>query len=257
MEQVVKTERFEGSYFQWIKEELTGWDRLPWVLYIFGVAIQSVNFALNPITWQAAVAFVGSLFGMLCTVAMCAGGYRTLSDGRKVRVTSHSINGLLGAISVVAFIIVNFTFGHYWSIFDQLVFLSFIDIPLMMTWRTWGRGSDGAIKQLSTKGYIFAGLAVLVGWGVFYFVGGFLGDQQLFWDSLTLAFGAVASWLCFRRYSLTYKIWILTNLINIALFVETGLKLGFGQGSLAMILNYSFYILTCLVGLHNWKPTKK
>ena len=35
-----KVERFEGNYFQWLKEELSGWDRLPWAVFGGGVGFQ-------------------------------------------------------------------------------------------------------------------------------------------------------------------------------------------------------------------------
>lgn len=253
----MQEEKFQGNYFQWIKEELSGWDTFPWALFGFGVGLQLMNFALNPITWVAVVALVGTFFGMLCTVAMCAGGYRVKPDGTKERVTSRSINGLLGAISVVAFIIVNYTMGHYFSIIDQLIFFFLIDVELMVSWRTWGRGSDAPIKKLTNKGYALVLTSMLVAWAVLYFVGLHIGDQQPLQDSLVLAMGAVASWLCFRRYSLTYKIWIASDIVQIVLFVATGLSQGFAQGSLSMSLNYVFYLLTAIVGVVNWKPTSK
>lgn len=253
----MQEEKFQGNYVQWIKEELTGWDTFPWALFGFGLGIQLMNFAMGSITWITVVTLIGTFFGMLCTVAMSAGGYRTAPDGTKVRVTSRSINGLLGAISVVAFIAVNLTMGHYFSVLDQLIFFFLIDVELMFTWRTWGRGDDAEIKKLTNKGYALAGISMLVAWGVLYVIGIHIGDQQPVLDSLVLAMGAVASWLCFRRYSLTYKIWILSNVVQISLFIYTGIAQGFGQGSLALVLNYAFYMLTAIVGVINWKPTSK
>lgn len=245
-------EKFKGNYFQWIKEELSGWDTFPWVLFGFGAGLQVMSFALNPINWISVVTLIGTMFGMLCTVAMCAGGY---VNGK--RVISRSINGLLGGVSVIAFIITNLSMGHYFSVIDQLVFFFLIDVELMVTWRTWGRGKNQEIKKLSNKGYSLAGISMLIAWVILYFVGIQLNDQQPIFDSLVLAMGAVASWLCFKRYSLTYKIWLLSDLVQIGLFVATIVQAGFTQASLAMILNYGFYFATAIVGLINWKPTVK
>lgn len=244
--------KFQGNYFQWIKEELSGWDTFPWALFGFGAGLQVMSFALNPINWISVVTLIGTLFGMLCTVAMCAGGY---VNGK--RVVSRSINGLLGAVSVFAFIITNLSMGHYFSVIDQLVFFFLIDVELMVTWRTWGRGKNQQIKKLSGKGYLLASIAMVIAWIALYFVGIQLNDQQPLLDSLVLAMGAVASWLCFKRYSLTYKIWLLSDLVQISLFVATIVQAGFTQASLAMILNYGFYFATAIVGLINWKPTTK
>ena len=75
--------KFQGNYFQWIKEELSGWDTFPWALFGFGAGLQVMSFALNPINWISVVTLIGTMFGMLCTVAMCAGGYRDWETDRK------------------------------------------------------------------------------------------------------------------------------------------------------------------------------
>lgn len=245
-------EKFQGNYFQWLKDELSGWDTLPWALFGFGAGLEVMSFALHPISWISIVTLIGTLFGMLCTIAMCAGGYR---NGQ--RVISRSINGVLGAISVVAFIIVAVYLKHYFSVIDQLVFFSLIDVELMATWRTWGRGNDAPIKKLSKTGYVYAAIAMLIAWGLLYFIGIHIGDQQPIFDSLVLAMGAIASWLCFRRYSLTYKIWLLSDVAQIALFIATIVQAGYTSAALAMALNYGFYLATSVLGLINWKPTAK
>ena len=244
-------DRFIGSYWQWLKVQLSGWDTLPWALFGFAVGMQGMSFALNPITWTSVVSFIATLFGSLCTVAMCAKGYDPITGKR---VTSRSINGLLGAISVVGFVIVNASMGHWFSVIDQLIFFFLIDVELMVTWRTWGRGKNTAIKKLTTGGYIYTAIAMLSAWAILYNVAGYLNDQQPVFDSLVLAMGAVASWLCFRRYSFTYKIWLLSDFVQIALFVATIVQAGFTQASFAMALNYGFYLVTAIVGLINWKP---
>ena len=98
---VDSNDRFVGSYWQWLKVQLSGWDALNWALFGFAVGIQGMSFALNQITWTSVVSFIATLFGSLCTVAMCAKGYDPITGKR---VTSRSINGLLGAISVVGFV---------------------------------------------------------------------------------------------------------------------------------------------------------
>jgi len=250
---VDNTGKFTGNYFQWLKVQLTGWDTLPWALFGFALGMQGMSFALNPITWISVVSLIATLFGSLCTCAMMAAGIDSITGKR---VTSRAINGVLGAVSVIGFVIVNATMGHWWSVLDQLVFFVLIDVELMFTWRTWGRGKNTEIKKLSNKGYGYATLAILVAWLALYFVGVQLGDQQPIFDSLVLAIGAVASWLCFRRYSLTYKLWLLADVAQIALFVATMVQTGVTGASMALALNYVFYLLTAIGGLINWKPTK-
>ena len=245
-----KAYRFEGTYLQWLKEELTGWDRFPWALFGFGVGFQLAILLLNPINWIAVVSFIGIFFGMWCTVAMGAGGY----DSEGNRVSSHAINGLLGSISVIAYVIINVSAGHYWSVLDQLVFLFLIDLPLLTNWRTWS-GKSTEIKGLTKMGWLYVIVAILAAWFVLYYVGIYLHDTNPLWDALALAIGGTASWLCFRQYSTTYTLWLISDFVNVLLWF-TALKDGYSQAALPMLAMTLFYTATAIVGKINWRPNK-
>ena len=243
-------ERFEGAYLQWLKAELTGWDRFPWALFGAGVGFQLAILLLDPINWISIVSFIGIFFGMWCTVAMGAGGYNAKGE----RVSSHAINGLLGTLSVAAYVTINLSAGHYWSVLDQLVFLFLIDLPLLKNWRTWS-GKSASIKGLTKTGWGYAIAAILVAWVVLYYVGVYLHDTNPVWDALALAIGGTASWLCFRQYSTTYTLWLISDFVNIALWF-TALKDGYSQASLPMLAMSMFYLLTAIIGKINWRPAK-
>jgi len=249
-----ESEKFEGSYWQWLKEELTGWDAFPWILFGIGTGFQLALYLTNDINWVTTVTFVGVFFGQWCTVAMGAGGWRVV-NGKRIRVSSHAINGLLGSLSVIAYIIVNAQAHHWFSIIDQLCFFFLIDVELMVTWRTWGRGSDNVIKKLTPKGWVSVVIAILASWFVFYHVGLITGDNQPVVDALTLSIGATASWLCFRRYSTTYTLWLCSDAINILLWA-LALHDGYSQAALPMLVMQLFYLVTAIMGKMNWKPTK-
>lgn len=249
------TEKFSGTYWEWLKEELTGWDNFPWILFGIGTGFQLALFLTGTINWISIVTFIGVFFGQWCTVAMGAGGYRIV-DGVKQRVYSHSINGLLGSLSVVAYILVNLQAHHWFSVIDQLFFFFLIDVELMATWRTWGRGKDNVIKALTKKGWVAVVATILVAWLALYYVGIWTNDAQPVVDALVLSIGATASYLCFRRYSTTYSLWVCSNCINLILWL-VALKDGYSQAALPMLVMTIFYMSTAIMGKFNWKPTKK
>lgn len=247
-----KTGKFEGNYFQWIKSELSGWDTFPWSLFGFGVGFELALLFISPFTWQGLVTFIGTFFGMWCTVAMSSGGY----DAQGNRVISHSINGLMGAISVIAYIAVNAIAGHWFSVIDQLIFFSLIDVELLFTWRTWGRGKNTGVNTLTNKGWIYVILAIIIAWAILYPLGIQLQDTNPIWDSLTLAIGGTASWLCFRRYSQTYTLWLLSDVVNIILWFTT-LQQGFSPATaLPMLVMTLFYFATAIYGKIVWRNPK-
>lgn len=177
----------------------------------------------------------------------------------------------MGTVSVAAYIYVNLTAGHWFSVVDQLFFFFLIDLELLLTWRTWGRGKNAEMKTLVSfdKGSSFGHkvkqwftskwplviVTILVLWFGLYHLGIILNDSNPFWDALTLAIGATASFLCFRRYAVTMKIWVFSDIINICLWF-TALQEGYSQAALPMLVMTIFYTITALYGTTVWRPTK-
>lgn len=265
--EVKHEDKFTGTYFQWIKEELSGWDTFPWLLFGFGAGFELATLLLGKINSIAIITFIGTFFGMWCTVAMSAGGY----DKNGNRVRSHSINGLMGSLSVIAYIIVNYSAGHWFSIIDQLFFFFLIDAPLLWTWRTWGRGKNSKmnsvltfdegssighkIKQYFTSKWMLIIPIILVLWFALYHVGLLTNDSNPVWDALALSIGATASYLCFRRYTQTYTLWLISDFVSIALWF-TALRDGYSTAALPMLVMTIFYLATAIYGKLVWKVDK-
>ena len=131
-----------------------------------------------------------------------------------------------------------------------------IDLGLMVNWRTWGQGKNNVIKTLTKRGWLYVILAIIIAWIVLYFVGVELHDTNPVWDALTLAIGGTASWLCFRRYSQTFTLWICSDVVNVILWFTT-ISQGISSASIAMFAMTIMYFVTAIMGKFNWKPTTK
>lgn len=223
---------FTGSYWQWLKEELLSIPKTPWFFFGLGVGIELALFLTAPINLLSVIAFISTCFGIGCVCAMSSG---------------NTINGLLGAISVVGYVIINFQAHHWFSIFDQLCFFLLIDVPLMKNWRNWGRGKDTNIKSLHAKGWVITAILILIEWAVFYGLAVVTKDSQPITDALVLAIGATASWLCYKRYTQTYSLWLISDCINAILWF-VALKDGYSQSSLPMLAMTLFYTATSIYG---------
>ena len=104
-------------------------------------------------------------------------------------------------------------------------------------------------------GWVYVVVVILAAWFVLYYVGIYLHDTNPLWDALALAIGGTASWLCFRQYSTTYTLWLISDFVNIALWF-TALKDGYSQAALPMLAMTLFYLATAVVGKINWRPNK-
>jgi len=250
--------KFTGTYWQWIKDELSGWEPFAWGLYGFGMGLNTMSFVSSPITVLAIVAFVSVAFGFLCTVAMAAKGWKKFvaSDGttKEKLVTGRSINGLLGAISVIGYIIVNVVAGHWWSVLDQLVFFFAIDLSMMIHWRTWGRGDEGEkVKNPTILQWGLIVLAILVSWAILYPLGIYLHDTQPLVDALVLAIGGTASVLYVKRFTGTYVLWIASNLVNVVLWFAA-LMSGTAV-ALPMLIMTGLYMASSIYGKVNFRSS--
>ena len=103
------------NYLKWLGTELKSINAAGGVMLAFIVGVQLAFYLSAPITGLSTITLVATLVGSACTVYMMIG---------------KPINGLLGLISALGFIYINWTAGHYASVLDQVVFVALIDLPL-------------------------------------------------------------------------------------------------------------------------------
>lgn len=225
-------EKFQGNYFQWLASELKNWPTIAWAIFAFAFGFQTHIYVGSPITFLSTITYIAALVGILCCCAMMIG---------------KTINGLLGFISAIGFIYVNYTAGHFASVLDQIVFVALIDLPLMFAWKTWGQNFKTKVRNLNIQGWIFTVIGVLISWGVLYYAYAYLHDSNPVWDSLVLAIGAIASVLCFLHFANTYSMWLVEDGVNVILWF-TALQAGYTPAALAMLVSVLMYLTTAIYG---------
>ena len=246
MQKNTSVKKFQGNYFQWLVDEFKGWRTITWAIWTFGVGFQLMNMISLGINTGTVVTFIGTSIGLLCTCGM---------------LEQRTVNGLLGFISALALIYVNYEAKHYASVIDQLFFVGLIDLPLMFTWRTWGSKMAQGVRQLDIKGWALSTGIIAALWAVLYPTYVTLNDSNPVWDSLTLAIGAVASVLFFLRYTQTYNLWLAANVVNLILWT-TALYGHYTASAFAMVVSTIMYLVTSLYGrfFSDWtknKPAQK
>lgn len=220
------------NYVKWLGTEIKSLNTAGAVMLAFMVGVQLALFMVAPITGLSIITLVATLVGSACTVYMMIG---------------KPINGLLGLISALGFIYVNWKAGHYASVLDQLVFVTLIDIPLIITWKNWGHRIENGVKRLSLEGWAMTISLMLPAWLVTFIIYNNLGDMNPVWDSLVLVIGATASYYVFKGYGDSYSLWLASDVVNIVLWF-TALSAGYSASSLPMLLTMAFYLMTALYG---------
>ena len=220
------------DYFKWLIEEIKSINVTGGVMLSFIIGVQLAFYLSNPITLLSTITLIATLVGSACTVYMMIG---------------KPINGLLGLISAIGFIYINWSAGHYASVLDQLVFILLIDLPLILTWRNWGDRVKNGVKFLTNRGWFatFATMAIL--WTPMAWVYTQLNDTNPIWDAIVLIIGATASLLVFKGYGDSYSLWLLSDAVTIILWF-TAFMDGYSASALPMLLTMLFYLMTALYG---------
>lgn len=220
------------DYFKWLIDEIKSINVAGGVMLSFIIGVQLAFYLSNPITLLSTITLVATLVGSACTVYMMIG---------------KPINGLLGLISAIGFIYINWSAGHYASVLDQLVFILLIDLPLILTWRNWGDRVKNGVKFLTNRGWFttFATMAIL--WAPMTWVYTQLNDTNPIWDAIVLIIGATASLLVFKGYGDSYSLWLMSDAVTIILWF-TAFMDGYSASALPMLLTMLFYLMTALYG---------
>lgn len=220
------------DYFKWLIEEIKSINVAGGVMLSFIIGVQLAFYLSSPITLLSTITLVATLVGSACTVYMMIG---------------KPINGLLGLISAIGFIYINWSAGHYASVLDQLVFILLIDLPLILTWRNWGDRVKNGVKFLTNRGWFttFASMAIL--WAPMVWVYTQLNDTNPIWDAIVLIIGATASLLVFKGYGDSYSLWLMSDAVTIILWF-TAFMDGYSASALPMLLTMLFYLMTALYG---------
>lgn len=220
------------DYFKWLIEEIKSINVAGGVMLSFIIGVQLAFYLSNPITLLSTITLIATLVGSACTVYMMIG---------------KPINGLLGLISAVGFIYINWSAGHYASVLDQLVFILLIDLPLILTWRNWGDRVKNGVKFLTNRGWFTTFVTMAILWAPMAWVYTQLNDTNPIWDAIVLIIGASASLLVFKGYGDSYSLWLLSDAVTIILWF-TAFMDGYSASALPMLLTMLFYLMTALYG---------
>ena len=230
------------EYLNWLREEIKSINEAGSVMLAFMLGVQLAFLLTGELNTMSLVTFAATMVGSACTVYMMLG---------------KPINGLLGLISAVGFIYINWSAGHYASVLDQLVFVALIDLPLLIKWRTWGDRVENGVKFLTNRGWFttFATMAIL--WAPLTWVYFQLGDSNPIWDAIVLIIGATASLLVFKGYGDSYTLWLLSDAVTIILWFTAFID-GYSASALPMLLTMAFYLATAIYGrfVSVWSKSK-
>ena len=213
-----------SAYFKFLAHQLKGWPQQNYYLFFFSLGCQVMTLVNEPITWLSILTFIGTTLGVLCVLAINA---------------AKSVNGVLGILSAICFIIVGFSAKNFLSIGEQLAYVVTLDIPVLVS-KNWNVNMVSKIRKFTAKSWVISIAFTLA----VYLVSGFAikaltNEPRPFYDAFSFAVCLTAGIICFLRYNNQYFWWLASGLAQVVLWFIT-----FRQGSatLAMFVNSAVYV---------------
>jgi nicotinamide mononucleotide transporter len=102
-------EKQMSNYLHFLAHQLKGWPQQNYYLFFFSLGCQIMTLVSAPITALTITTFIGTTLGVLCILAINA---------------AKSVNGWLGILSAICFIVTGLAAKNYLSMAEQLAMLS-------------------------------------------------------------------------------------------------------------------------------------
>lgn len=228
-------------------ELFKGWNKFEIFWILFFLAIQCIIFAINP---SSIIDTVAAITGILCVIFVSKG---------KIS------NYIFGFISVSLYAYIAYTFKFYGDMMLSL----FVYIPVQFIgFYTWSHNlrqgkltvnkagvAEVIAKSLNTKQWVIVILLCLLGTFAYSQFLKYLGGNLPFIDGLSTVVAIVAQILMIMRYKEQWILWILVNILTIALWT-LAYVVG-NETSIPILAMYIMYLFNSIYGYVNWiKLTK-
>lgn len=206
----------------------------------------AINFYLFFALGDSLLGLTASITGMICVVLVAKG---------KIA------NYYFGIVQTAIYAYISYSYGLYGEGMLNAFFylpIQFIGIYLWNKNKTSNTNATGdvLVKKLTPKGWITV-IAVSVVASIAYAeVLHMIGGQQVRIDSVAVVLSIVAQVLMLKRYAEQWALWIVVNMLSIALWIITLMKTGGNDWS--MLVMWTAFLFNSAYGYYNWiKMSKK
>lgn len=192
--------------------------------------------------WEDSLAgLVTSISGMLCVVLVAKG---------KIA------NYYFGIVQTGLYAYVSYTYGLYGEAMLNGLFYFPIQFIGIYMWNKHKakesvKGEDILVNKLSKKGWVLL-IAVSVVASVLYAeLLSLIGGQQVRLDSVAVVLSVIAQILMLKRFAEQWVLWIIVNVLSIALWVITLVQTGGNDWT--MMVMWSAFLVNSIWAWFNWR----
>lgn len=214
------------NYFKWLWKQLQGWPIQNYMLWFFAFGFQLALLIEEKMTSVTIITFIGTLLGTACVLAINA---------------TKAINGWLGLISAACFIYAGWSAKNYLSIFEQIAYIATLDLPVILSVRSWNNDTKNHLRKFDSKQWMIAIIGTILVYLVSgYLIGKFTNDPRPWIDAISFSISLTAGIMCFMRYNNQFYWWLASGLFQLVLW---GVTFAQGDATLAMAVNSLIYVV--------------
>ncbi len=213
-----------------------------WTLFekVWLVVFTAVNIFLFFAWDDTLIGLISSISGMLCVVLVAKG---------KIN------NYYFGIIQTATYAYISYGYGLYGEAMLNAAFyfpLQFIGIYF------WKKnqigegtiGEDVAVKRLNKKQWVWLSIITVASSALYAELLHLIGGQQVRLDSVAVVVSIIAQILMVKRFAEQWALWILVNVLSIALWAITLLKTGGNDYN--MLVMWTAFLINSIYGYINW-----
>lgn len=190
----------------------------------------------NP-PWLTVLNFISAVCGVVC-IFFCA----------KANIS----NFAFGLVNTVVYTI----YLWYWHIWGTMCLEMFFYFPVnIISWVIWARHRDTfelektKAKKLTYTQDAAVGAVVIVSTIIYHAILVRVGGNVAWLDAATVAIGIIATILEMLRYREQYVLWLITDVVAVAMFIQ--------HFDAVYLTKKSIYLIMAVVGLINWCKLQK
>lgn len=220
------------KWYEWIMAAI--------MIFIAGSAM--VDAFINPSpdgnpSWLTILNFISAICGCFC-IFFCA----------KASI-SNFIFGLVNTIVYAVYL-------WYWHIYGTFALEMIVYLPFnIISWVIWSRHRDETQKELTKARKLTIGQDLIVGGVIigstvlYHYILESIGGEVPWLDAATVAIGIIATGLEMLRFREQYALWIITDVVAVAMFVQ--------HFDPVYLTKKSIYLIMAIIGLYNWCKLQK
>lgn len=218
-----------------------------WTLFerVWLLVFSAINVSLFFVWQDSLLGLISSITGMFCVVLVAKG---------KIS------NYYFGIIQTGTYAYISYSYGLFGeAMLNGLFYLpvQFIGIYLWNKNKAKNstKGEDVSVKRLTGRGWAYLIVISVVTSILYAELLSYIGGQEVRIDSVAVVLSVIAQILMLKRYAEQWVVWMVVNLLSIALWIIVLLKTGGNDWS--MMVMWLAFFFNSLYGFYNWVKMSK